>query len=95
MQLPETKRYLALILTDDTIQSVLWEVTAGKSHVLQHSAHYHYADAESAVVKADESLQDLGKESENVNEVIFALQPSWVTSDGLTETKKPLLQKSN
>lgn len=93
MPISDAKKYLALLLTDTTIQSVLWEVADGVSKVLSRSALYHYTDAENCVVKTDESLQDLGKESEQVSEMIFGLQPSWVSSDGLAEAKKPLLQK--
>src|SRR5687768_17634860 len=82
----QVKRYLAIVLTDATIQSILWQVDGVTPQVLHRAAHYHNTDPESCIVKTDESLQDLGKESENVNEVIFALQPSWVTGDGLTET---------
>jgi hypothetical protein len=50
-----------------------------------------YADQANCIIKTDEALQELGKESEKVNEVLFGLEQAWLKDNAITEPKKALL----
>ncbi len=85
--------YLAIQLTDTSVHSALWKIANGSISVVQKSEVHAYTDEKDSLVKTDESLQDLGKESENVSQVVFGLPPAWVEADGIASSKKPLLKK--
>ncbi|MDQ3008800.1 MAG: hypothetical protein M3Q81_04365 [bacterium] len=87
------RKFLAIILTDLHVRAALWQVTAKGIEASKFSGRYHYISEKELPQKTDEALQDLGHESEEVNEVIFAFEPDWVTPEGIHETKKPLLKQ--
>lgn len=82
---------LCSILTDTTIQSLLLKVTSSGTKVLQRSLVYTYSEQKTAVVRLDESLQELGEESEKINEIVFALEHNWMKKGSLVGDKKNLL----
>ena len=88
---PVSRLFICCILTDTTIQSLLIQTSVAGTKVLTRSEIHQYTDATSIVVKADESLQQLGKESESINEIIFALESSWLKAGSVVESKKGLL----
>ncbi len=88
-----SKKILTLILTDTAVQAVLLEVGAEESRILEESSLERYSDAATCVIKTDEVLQQLGPESENVSEVLFCVQHSWLEASSIVPEKKPLLQK--
>ncbi len=92
MDLPD-KFFISIILTEKSVQSALIKITPQGIEVVRKSGEFDYQDDAACVVKTDECLQELGKESENVNDVIFGLEPSWVTGSELVDRKKPLLKK--
>lgn len=86
--------YLTIVLSDSTVQTSLWELSQSTARQLHHSAVKSYSDIDDVVVKTDQALQELGKESERVDEVIMGLEPAWVTqANEPVDGKKPILQK--
>ena len=89
----ETRIQICIILTDTTVQSLLLRITMEETRILHKSPVLTYTDGDTLTIRADESLQELGKESENINEVIFVLPPSWLKSGDVVAAKKPLMHK--
>lgn len=89
----ETNFVICVILTDETVQSLLLGVSIQTTRIIKRSTIRKYSSQADAVLRTDESLQELGKESEEVNDVLFALQDSWMTDDQINDDKKSLLQK--
>lgn len=85
--------YITLLLSDSNVQAALWQSNAKGVEILSKSAVHEYVDNKQAVVKADQALQDLGKQSEQVNDVVFGLPPTWADEKGVVAAKKPLLKK--
>ncbi|MCB9813074.1 MAG: hypothetical protein H6772_01575 [Pseudomonadales bacterium] len=80
-------------LTDIKIQSFLLSISGDGIDVLAKSDISDYDGVSNCLIKVDESLQQLGDKSENVNSVIFGLNHSWVTKGDVVDEKKPLLKK--
>ncbi|MBP7700629.1 hypothetical protein KA111_01045 [Candidatus Woesebacteria bacterium] len=80
-------------LTDIKIQSFLLSIANDGIKTLSKSEVASYEGADNCLVRVDESLQQLGKESENVSSVIFGLNNSWVRSGEVIAEKKPLLKR--
>jgi hypothetical protein len=87
------KFYLAIQLAETFLQSALWKISGKDITLVQRSEVHDFTDEKDCLIKTDESLQELGKESEKVNEVVFGLPPGWVEADGIAQAKKPLLKK--
>lgn len=89
----DARLLLCSVLTDTTIQSLLLKVTAQGTKVIRKSSVVVYSEENTAVMKMDETLQELGEESENINEILFALDPAWMSHGDLVADKKPILHK--
>lgn len=89
----DVKLHICTIMTDTTIQSMLVRSSSHGAKILHRSPVLVYSDEQTAIIKMDESLQELGEESEKINEVIFALDPGWLQNGDVVSTKKPFLQK--
>jgi hypothetical protein len=89
----DVKLLICTIMTDTTLQSLLVKVSTQGAKILHRSSVVVYSDELTAVVKMDETLQELGEESEKVTEIIFALDPSWLKNGDVVSAKKPLLHK--
>jgi len=85
--------FLALLISDHFVQAGLWLFEAGSNRLLEKSATHSYLDDQDCVVQADRCLQELGKVSEGLDEVVFGLEPSWVSDTGVLDIKKPLLKQ--
>jgi hypothetical protein len=85
--------FFAIHLSDLVVQSALWKVDQGMIEVVSRSSQKSWQDDESCITAIDQTLQELSKESENVKETLFALNPEWVTPEGILPAKKPLFQK--
>lgn len=85
--------FITILISDTKIQSALWQQFQDEIKIIIVSAIYSYDDVEQALSQTDLSLQQLGKMSENVNRVIFGLEPGWVSEKGVVDAKKPLLKK--
>lgn len=91
---PDRTIFLGIFLSDGQVQSALWQVTDQKIDIITHSEVKTYTDDKSCLVELDKSLQELGPDSENVDEVVFGFESGWITKQGdLIDQKKPLLKK--
>lgn len=85
--------FLAILLLEDSVQAVLWTVIAGQIKIVEKSIAYTYANENDCLVKTDLALQELGSQSEGVDESIFIFEPEWVDGGDISKFKKPLLKK--
>lgn len=84
--------YLLILVSDTTIQAVLWTASQTQVSIVSQSSPEVYGSTEQAVIQTDQALQDLGKSSEGVNDVVFGLLPTWVDDQGIVAIRKPLLK---
>lgn len=84
---------IALLITDASVQVSLWKVDQGRVVVVETSDIHDYTDEKTCLIETDKALQELGPDSEHVNEVVFGFEPWWVTEAGLRDERKPLLKK--
>lgn len=89
----QAKQLLALLITDTTIQAGFWQIGEGRIVLLEKSTVLSYSDAASLSVETDKALQELGKASEDVDEVILGLEFNWVGQEGIADLKKPILKQ--
>ena len=89
---PAISFYITLLLSDSNIQTALWQIDDQGIGILSKSSVHEYGDDEQAVTQSDKALQDLGKKSEEVNDVVFGLPHTWVDERGVTAVTKPLLK---
>ncbi len=85
--------FFAIQISDDQVEAALWKVEEGKTHIVSFSQPHHWRDEQSCVTAVDQSLQELGKESEHVKESLFALNGDWVDPEGIIAAKKHLFQQ--
>lgn len=90
---PKPVFFFAIHLSDAVVQSALWKVEQGMIEVVSRSTQKLWQDDETCITAIDQSLQELSKEAEQVEETLFALSPEWVTPEGILPAKKPLFQK--
>jgi len=74
MQLP--KKVIGIILTEKTVASFLIQVSVGEIEALSFSKPVVFS-SDDLLLKTDESLQNLGDQSEDVDEVIFVFDHHW------------------
>ncbi len=89
----EPRLVLCLAISNTRLQALLLRVGDAQTTIVEKSRVLEYADAAAALVKADEALQDLGPESESLNQIIFCFESSWVKDGDIAETKRPLVKK--
>jgi len=92
-QRAEEKYFLALVITSVSVQAGLWRVSNGELTVENVSSTKMYEDEKSLLIAADQVLQELGKESEETDEVVFGFELDWVTESGIKPERKPLLKQ--
>lgn len=88
-----SKLILCIVLSDASVQSLLLSISLKGTRIVKRSAVIPYTDLNNCLVKTDESLQELGQESENINEVLFGLEQAWLSGSVIAENKKTLLHK--
>ncbi len=87
------QRVCVLVLTNQSVLAGLLVVHPSGSQLLSISELIPYTDDSSLLLAADEVLQELGKESEDVNEVVFCLEQNWFDQAGKLLTEKQTLLK--
>lgn len=87
------KKFLAVLLTNSTVRATWWAVADGQLARHELSDIQAYTDRKSCIVATDKSLQNLGKESEHINEVLFGLEPSWTDAQGIVDERKSWLKE--
>lgn len=87
------KLFLGLLMTETTVQAVLWKISNQEISIIRQSEPIHYTKEEDIIVKTDQALQELGELSENLSEVLLSFESTWVNETGVIDAKKPLLKK--
>lgn len=87
------KQVLCISITDASVQSLFVSVSGKVVRVRSQSPRLHYSDVNTLIVKTDESLQQLGQESESVSEVVFGLERSWISNGDVAEKHKQTLER--
>ena len=87
------KLFLGLVLTERSVQAILWKIAKGEISVIKNSEVAHINDEGKTLTQTDNALQELGELSENLSEVLLGLESSWVNQKGVIDNKKPLLKK--
>lgn len=89
----EDKIFLAVLLTDSMVHAALWRIVDDKIVISHRSQIHKYSDEEDdQLLKIDQSLQDLGPDSEKTDDVVFGFEPNWVKNDGIIENKRQFLK---
>ncbi|MGD9129445.1 MAG: hypothetical protein PVJ09_03095 [Candidatus Woesebacteria bacterium] len=85
--------FISLLLSDQVLQAALWTVENGQIVILEKSSIKEYSNDKDCLLKTDSCLQELGPDSENVNQTVFAFDPSWVSDQGIKLDKNNFLKK--
>ncbi len=87
--------FLALKLTEDTLQLAIWRVRFHQTEVVKTgSIEFWDGSPESLIKTVDTSLSALTANlSSEPRKIIFGLPPSWLQHDTITPPKKALLKK--
>lgn len=85
-------RLVCLILSDNSVQACLVKLEDESFEELSRSKQRTYTDAENCLIRTDEALQDLGPESESVDQVVFCLGYDWIDEGEVVDIKKPLIK---
>ncbi|HQM15631.1 MAG TPA: hypothetical protein PLM16_00265, partial [Candidatus Woesebacteria bacterium] len=85
--------FITLLITSNSVSSVLWRAQGQKISILNQSKARPYQNNDDQLVQCDESLQDLGKESEATDQVLFALEPDWASQTEINPDKDARLQE--
>jgi hypothetical protein len=89
----EDKVFLAVLLTDSMVHAALWRIVDDRIVISHRSQIHEYSDEkEDQLLKIDQSLQDLGPDSEKTDDVVFGFEPNWVKNDGIIEGKRKFLK---
>jgi len=83
---------ICIILTDTTVQALLLGLSVTHSRAISQSMIVPYTDQKTLVLRTDQALQDLGQNSEKINEVLFAVQDSWLQAGDVAEHRQILLK---
>ncbi len=92
-QTGEVPLFLAILLLEGSVQTVLWTIEDGEIAILTKSTIKAYHNDNDCLTKTDEALQELGPESEDAQETIFVFEPDWIAGTDLKADKKPLVKK--
>ncbi|MFZ5376401.1 MAG: baseplate J/gp47 family protein [Patescibacteria group bacterium] len=89
-----SKLFITILINEKRVQAALGGLDAdSQAQAVAISKVRDFNNEETSLIATDESLQDLGPDSENVDEVIFALEPDWITGGDLDTKRKPFLKK--
>lgn len=84
---------LCILVSDISIQVLLLTLTQEGVRIASRSGKFNYEGIENCVLQTDKALQQLPNGSETVDEVVFALEASWVAKDDIQADKKPFIKK--
>ncbi|MBP7842944.1 hypothetical protein KA017_02985 [Candidatus Woesebacteria bacterium] len=84
---------LFVVISDVQLQVLLLELSRAGVAILDKSKVLDYEGLDKCVEQTDVGLQQLNKQSENVSETIFAVNPSWVKNGEVIDEKKPFIKK--
>jgi hypothetical protein len=73
----KSRFHITILLTDNSVSSALWEVAEQQISIIGKTENRYYDTEEDQLDQLDESLQDLGKDSDKTDQVLYALEPEW------------------
>lgn len=85
--------FFTVLLTDKYLQSSLVSNNGQGIQIKEFSEIKTYFDRKDLLEQLDESLQQLGAESQDVVETIFAFDQDWLEAGELSDTKKPIVKE--
>lgn len=85
--------FITIILTDKYLQSSLVSNNGQGVQIAEFSPIKSYFDQRDLLEQLDISLQELGPESEDVSETVFAFDDSWLKNGDLEDSKKVILKE--
>lgn len=85
--------FFTVLLTDQYLQSALVVNNGQGIQIKEFSAIKSYIDRQDLLTQLDQSLQQLGTESQDIVETIFVFDQSWLEDGELSETKKPIVKE--
>ncbi len=89
----EKAHYLCVILSEGAVQACLLAVTPYAAAATVTSPIFAVSDSADLIIKADQALQELGPESEAVQDTIFCCSSSWVDENGVLPAKQAEFDK--
>lgn len=84
--------FLCAVFVNQSVQAALWKIEDGEIRILSQSSLLAFENDEDGLIKTDQALQELGAESEHVNEIVFGFDIQWVDEAGLLKEKKPFIK---
>ena len=85
--------FFTILLTDRFVQTALVSNNGQGVQIKEISSLHSYADRRNLLEQLDKSFQELGPESEEVVETIFAIDQMWLDNGEVKEEYKPILQE--
>lgn len=94
---PQQQKFLALDIGDEAITAGLWTVDGGQIKLLKNSSSIEWKDENTtdAAEAADVALEELGKEADNINQVVLGLPGSWLDEHAIVPARRTLLKTLN
>jgi len=85
--------FFTIVLTDQCLQSSLVANNGQGVQIKELSTIKRYFDRKDLLEQLDQSLQELGKESEDVSDTVFAFDQNWLEDGDLTAEKKAVVKE--
>jgi len=89
----EKHYFFTVLLTDKYLQSSLVSNNGQGIQIKEFSDIKTYFDRKDLLEQLDKSLQQLGPDSQDVIETIFAFDQDWLENSELSDTKKPIIKE--
>jgi hypothetical protein len=86
-------RFFVIYFGEHSVRAGLWQVSDQKIGILKASTPEPWKEESALIDATDRALQQLGKESEDVKQTLFALEPTWVNQQGILSDKKVIFQR--
>lgn len=87
------QRFFVIHFGEHSVRAGLWQIQDQKIELLTVSTPLPWKEDSSLVDATDRALQQLGKDSEQVKQTLFALEPTWVNQQGILAEKKAVFQQ--
>jgi len=86
--------FLSLDIGEETITAGLWKIENNTVEFLKTSSPIEWKDTSptDAAEAADVALGELGQDADNVHDIVFGLQESWVRGQTIVVDRKPVLK---
>lgn len=89
----EKHYFLTVLLTDKYLQSSLVSNNGQGIQTKEFSEIKTYFDRKDLLEQLDKSLQELGPDSQDIADTVFAFDSNWLDGSDLTDVKKPIVKE--